>query len=230
MDGGALTALGLSLQVALVATLIVLLAGVPTAYVLARFDFRGKSLLSALMGLPLVLPPTAVGYLLLEMLSAEGLLGVERLNFDLGILLTWKAAVLASAVMSAPLVVRTARVAFEGVDPRLEMMARTLGHRRIATFLRYTLPLSYRGLLAAAILGFTRAIGEFGATVTIAGNIPGRTQTLASAIFSAQQVGDDRQAAFLLAVSLAVGLTAILISEHLSRRPALLSSSSERRR
>ncbi|HSR68376.1 MAG TPA: molybdate ABC transporter permease subunit [Acidobacteriota bacterium] len=217
MDDSALTALLLSLQVASLATLLVLLPGVPLAYLLARFEFRGKGLLSGLVGLPLVLPPTAVGYLLLEAFSEDGILGRDSLGFDPGILLTWKGAVVASGVMAMPLVVRTARVTFEGVDPRLEMMARTLGHGRLATFVSYTLPLSFKGLLAAAILGFTRAIGEFGATVTIAGNIPGRTQTLASAIFSAQQVGADREAYFLLAVSLAVGLTSILISEHLVR-------------
>lgn len=225
MDESALSALRLSLQAASVAILMVLPPGVVLAYLLARFEFRGKSLISALVGLPLVLPPTAVGYLLLEALSVHGILGRDTLGFDLGILLTWKGAVLASAVMAVPLVVRTARVTFEGVDPRLEMMARTLGHRRLATFARYTLPLSFKGLMAAAILGFTRAIGEFGATVTIAGNIPGRTQTLASAIFSAQQVGAGREASFLLAVSLAVGLTAILLAEHLSRsRPARAST------
>ncbi len=224
MDDNALTALRLSLQVASTATLLVLIPGVMLAYLLARFEFRGKSLVSALVGLPLVLPPTAVGYLLLEAFSMQGMLGREALGFDLDVLLTWKAAVLASAVMSVPLVVRTARVTFEGVDPRLEMMARTLGHGRLATFARYTLPLASKGLLAAAILGFTRAIGEFGATVTIAGNIPGRTQTLASAIFSAQQVGNDREAYFLLAVSLSVGLSAILVSEHLARRRPLRAS------
>ena len=119
--------------------------------------------------------------------------------------------------MATPLIVRTARVAFEGVDPRLEMMARTLGHGPLRTFFRTTLPLASHGLLAAAILGFTRAVGEFGATVTVAGNIPGRTQTLASAIFSAQQVGNDREASFLLVVSLTVGFAAILASEHLSK-------------
>jgi len=159
-----------------------------------------------------------VGFLLLELLGSRGPLGSERLGFDLDVLLTWKAAVLASAVMATPLVVRTARVTFEGVDPRLEMMARTLGHGRLRTFAATTLPLAGRGLLAAAILGFTRAVGEFGATVILAGNIPGRTQTLALAIFSAQQVGDDREAAALLAVALAVGVAAILTSEHLVRQ------------
>ncbi|HSR52532.1 MAG TPA: molybdate ABC transporter permease subunit [Acidobacteriota bacterium] len=226
MDEGAWMALRLSLQVASLATLLVLLPGVPLAYFLARFEFRGKGLVSALVGLPLVLPPTAVGYLLLEAFSVHGILGKESLGFDPGILLTWRGAVLAAAVMSLPLVVRTARVTFEGVDPRLEMMARTLGHGRLATFASFTLPLSFKGLLAAAILGFTRAIGEFGATVTIAGNIPGRTQTLASAIFSAQQVGADREAYFLLAVSLAVGFTSILLSEHLSRKGLARASTS----
>ncbi len=218
MSEATFEALRLSLLVASLATLIVLVPGTFLAYALARWEFPGKSLVSTLIGLPLVLPPTAVGYLLLELLATRGLLGRERLGFDLEILLTWKAAVVASAVMATPLVVRTARVTFEGIDPRLEMMARTLGNGPVRTFANTTLPLASRGLLAATILGFTRAIGEFGATVTIAGNIPGRTQTLASAIYSAQQVGDDRQAYVLLAIALAVGFAAILASEHLSRQ------------
>ncbi len=202
----------LTLQVAAVSTVIVLLPGAAVAYLLARRDFPGKQILSTLFLLPMVLPPTAVGYLLLR------LLGEATLGFDPGILLTWKAAVIASAVMATPLVVRTARVTFESVDPRLEQMARTLGHSRLSTLVRYTLPLSARGLLAAAILGFTRAIGEFGATITIAGNIPGRTQTLSSAIYSAQQAGRDGEANLLLGIALAVGFAAILASEILSRR------------
>jgi molybdate transport system permease protein len=217
MDETSLNALALTLRVASVATLGVLVPGTLLAYILARWEFFGKSLLSMAVGLPMVIPPTAVGYLLLELLGTQGFLGPRRLGFDPGILLTWKAAALASAVMAMPLIVRTARVAFEGVDPRLEMMARTLGHGPLRTFLATTLPLASRGLLAAAILGFIRAVGEFGATVTIAGNIPGRTQTLASAIFSAQQVGNDREASFLLVVSLTVGCAAILASEHLSK-------------
>lgn len=216
MDDAALTALRLTLQVASVATAAVLVPGTLVAYLLARRDFPGKGLLSALVMLPLVLPPTAVGYLLLRLLAADGPL--RRAGFDIEVLLTWRAAVLASAVMALPLVVRTARVTFEGIDPRLEAMARTLGHGRVATFWRYTLPLARRGLLAAAILGFTRAVGEFGATVTLAGNIPGRTQTLATAIYSAQQAGRNAEAYFLLAVALAVGLSAVLVAEHLARR------------
>lgn len=216
MSGATLDALLLTLRVASVATVLVLIPGTALAYLLARREFAGKSVVATLVGLPLVLPPTAVGFLLLETLAADGPLA--RLGLDLQILLTWKAAVLASAVMATPLVVRTARVAFEGVDPRLEAMARTLGQRPVTVFFRHTLPLAFRGLAAAAILGFTRAVGEFGATVILAGNIPGRTQTLASAIYSAQQVGDDQEAAVLLAVALVLGVVAIFASESLIRR------------
>ena len=211
------TVLLLTLKVATVATLLVVGPATALGYALARFEFRGKQFLSAVVGLPLVLPPTAVGFLLLRLLAADGPLGRETLGFDLGLLLTWKAAVVAAASMSIPLVVRTARVAFEGVDPRLEMMARTLGYRPAETFLRITLPLAGRGLLAGVILGFTRALGEFGATVTLAGNIPGRTQTIASAIFSAQQVGDNARADLLMLVAVAVGFGAIFAAEMLSR-------------
>lgn len=207
----------LTLQVASVATAIVLLPATLLGYALARWEFRGKQALSALVGLPLVLPPTAVGFLLLRLLATDGPLGRERLGFDLGLLLTWKGAVLAAGVMSLPLLARTARVAFEGVDPDLERMARTLGYGPVATFLRVTLPLASRGLLAAVILGFTRAVGEFGATVTVAGNIPGSTQTLASAIFSAQQVGDTERADLLMLVALTLGFFAILGAELLGQ-------------
>ncbi len=220
MDNATLVALGLTLQVAAVATAAVLVPCTLIAYALARYEFRGKAVLSSLFGLPLVLPPTAVGYLLLKALGSSGPLGPAALGFDLDILLTWKGAVVASGVMASPLVVRTARVTFEGIDPRLEMMARTLGHSRAQAFLRYTIPLATRGLLAAAILGFTRAVGEFGATVMLAGNIPGRTQTLSLAIFSAQQAGNDSEAYVLLGVAVVVGLVAILASEKLSRRPS----------
>jgi molybdate transport system permease protein len=207
----------LTLKVASVATILVMVPATLLGYVLARYDFRGKDVLSALVGLPLVLPPTAVGFLLLRLLAIDGPLGRETLGVDLDLLLNWKAAVVAAALMSIPLVVRTARVTFEGIDPRLEMMARTLGHGRLTTFVRYSLPLAKRGLLAGVILGFTRALGEFGATVTIAGNIPGRTQTLASAIFSAQQVGDEGKAYFLMIMAIVIGFVAIISSEFLSR-------------
>lgn len=207
-------------RVAAVATASIAIPAVLLGFVLARHDFPGKRFLSALVGLPLVLPPTAVGFLLLRTLAVDGPLGRDTLGVDLGILLTWRAAVVAAAVMSFPLVIRTARVAFEGVDPRLETMARTLGHGPVATFARFSLPLASKGLAAGLILGFTRALGEFGATVTIAGNIPGKTQTLSSAIFSAQQSGDDERALGLMFVALVFGFLAILLAERLSQRGA----------
>lgn len=219
MTADVVSVLLLTLRVAAVATFLVVIPALGVGYALARRDFPGKRGLSALVGLPLVLPPTAVGFLLLRLLAVEGPLGRETLGFDLGVLLTWKAAVMAAAVMSFPLVARTARVTFEGVDPRLEAMHRTLGHGPGATFFRITLPLAARGLVAGILLGFTRALGEFGATVILAGNIPGRTQTLASAIFTAQQVGDQTRADLLMAVALAVGFAAILGAELLADRP-----------
>jgi molybdate transport system permease protein len=216
----ALEAVWSTLAWAALATGGVMVPGTLVAYVLARHDFRGKQVVSTLFSLPLVLPPTAVGYLLLRLFAADGPLGRDTLGLDLRVILTWKAVVVASAVMATPLVVRTARVSFEGVDPRYEEMARTLGHGRAATFFRYTLPLAARGLLAAMILGFTRAVGEFGATIVLAGNIPGRTQTLASAIFSAQQAGREEEANLLLVIALAVGFAAVYATEYLSRMQA----------
>jgi len=211
----------LTLQVATVSTLIVLLPATVLGYVLARYEFFGKNVLSALVGLPLVLPPTAVGFLLLRLFAVDGPLGRETLGFDLTILLTWKGAVIATATMSLPLVARTAKATFEGINPRLELMAHTLGHGRLATFFQYSLPMARRGLLGAVILGFTRAMGEFGATVTIAGNIPGRTQTIASAIFSAQQVGAQARADFFMLVAIVLGFLAILSAELLGHGRAL---------
>jgi molybdate transport system permease protein len=202
------------------ATALVMVPGTLVAYVLARRDFRGKRIVSTLFSLPLVLPPTAVGYLLLRTFAVDGPLGRDTLGIDLDVILSWKAVVIACAVMATPLVVRTARVSFEAVDPRYEDMARTLGHGRAATFLRYTLPMARRGLMAALILGFTRAVGEFGATIILAGNIPGRTQTLATAIFSAQQAGRESEANVLLIIALITGFAAVYASEALSQKQA----------
>lgn len=213
-----LEALRSTLLWAALATALVMIPGSLLAYALARFEFPGKKVISTLFSLPMVLPPTAVGYLLLRLFAFDGPLGRETIGFDLGVILTWKAVVIACAVMATPLVVRTARVSFEGVDPRYEDMARTLGHGRIRTFFGYTLPLASRGLLAAVILGFTRAVGEFGATIILAGNVPGRTQTLSSAIFSAQQAGREQEADILLLIALGVGFTAIFITEYLSQK------------
>ncbi len=218
MSETALEALKSTLVYSSLATLLVMVPGTLLAYALARYTFRGKSLVSTFFSLPLVLPPTAVGYMLLRLFAVNGPLGRSVLGVDLDVILTWKAVVIACAVMATPLVVRTARVSFEAVDPRFEGMARTLGYSRVVTFFRVTLPLAGRGLLAALILGFTRAVGEFGATIILAGNIPGRTQTLASAIFSAEQAGNQAEANFLLGVALVVGFAAIFVTEYLSQK------------
>ncbi|HEX6853083.1 MAG TPA: molybdate ABC transporter permease subunit [Candidatus Polarisedimenticolaceae bacterium] len=215
----ALAPLLLTLQVAATSMALVAAPAFAAAYLLARREFRGKAALSTFLTLPLVLPPTAIGFLLLSLFAYDGPLGRSTLGFDPGVLLTWKGAVLAQSVLAMPLVVRTARVAFEGVDPRLEAMARTLGHAPRAVFLRFTVPLAARGLTAALILGFTRAVGEFGATVIVAGNIPGRTQTLASAIYGAQQAGRAREAGILVGVALLLGFVAVYVAERLGGRP-----------
>ncbi len=223
MDETTLTALRLTLQYAASATLLVLFPGIALAYLLARFEFRGKNIVAALATLPMVMPPTAVGYLLLRLFASDGPLGPRLLGVDLDVVLTGRGVVIACAIMAMPLVVRTARVTFEGVDPRYETMARTLGFGPLAAIVRFTLPLASRGLVAAFILGFARAMGEFGATITVAGNIPGKTQTLASAIFSAQQSGNEREAYFLLGIALVTGFCAILAAEWLARtRPGFL--------
>jgi molybdate transport system permease protein len=217
----------LSLKVALCATLIITPLGTLGGLALARGRFRGRSVVETLLSLPLVLPPTAVGFLLLRLLARDGPFGINHLGVDLGLLLTWKGAVLASAAMSLPLVARTARVAFEEVDQRLEAMARTLGLGPWRTFAEVTLPLARRGLLAAALLGFARALGEFGATVIVAGNIPGRTQTLALAIFSDIQAGDDRRALWLVGVTVVIAFAAVFTVERLLRPRAAARAGSE---
>jgi len=218
-DATTATVLGTTLRVACGATLLAAPLGVALGRLLAARSFRGKSLLETFVALPLVLPPTAIGYLLLALFSRSGWLGERALGFDPDLLFTWKAAVLASAVVAVPLVARTARTAFEEVDPRLELMARTLGMSRLQALCRVTLPLARRGLLAAVMLGFARALGEFGATVIVAGNIPGRTQTLALAIFSEIQLGHTEGALRLVAIT--VGLAFVLVAgiERLLRRP-----------
>ena len=216
MSDAALVALGLSARVALCATLAILPPGIALGWLLARRDVPGKALLETLAALPLVLPPTAVGYLLLRLLARDGPLGERALGLDL--LFTWKGAVLASAVMALPLVVRTARLAFEEVNPRLEAMARTLGLGPLRAFAEVTLPLARRGLAAAAVLGFTRALGEFGATVIVAGNIPGKTQTLALAIFSEMQAGRDSSAMTLVGITVVLAFVALWTVEILQRK------------
>ena len=207
----------LSLKVAACATAVILPPGILVGLLLARRDFPGRSLVETITALPLVLPPTAVGYVLLRALARNGPLGERRVGFDLDLLLTWKGAALASAVMALPLVARTSRVAFEQIDPRLEAMARTMGSGPLRAFVEVTLPLARRGLLAAALLGFSRALGEFGATVIVAGNIPGRTRTLALAIFDDIQTGRDQEALVLVGITVALAFATVWTAELLMR-------------
>lgn len=218
IDPDTLAILLVTLRVAFCAAALVTPLGIAAGFVLARHAFPGKTLVETIVALPLVLPATAIGYILLDLLARDGWLGERALGFDLGILFTWRAAVLATAVVAFPLVARTARAAFEDVDPRLEGLARTLGMSRMRTFALVTLPLARRGLLAAGLLGFGRALGEFGATVIVAGNIPGRTQTLALAIFSEIQLGDARAAWRLVAITAVLALVVTACVERLLGR------------
>jgi molybdate transport system permease protein len=213
-----LRVVGLTLQVAGLATLAILPPGILAALALARYAGPGKGALETLLSLPLVLPPTAVGLLLLELLSARHLPGSWLASLGVEVVFTWKAAVLASAVMAFPLLVRSARTAFEEVDPRLVGMARVLGCSAASAFFRITLPLAWRGVLAGTVLAFSRALGEFGATVMVAGNIPGRTRTLALAIFQESQMGRDQGALTLAAITAVLAFAALWSVEWISRR------------
>ncbi|GGE53487.1 molybdate ABC transporter permease [Agaricicola taiwanensis] len=210
----------LSLRVATVATLFSLPVALITALILARGRFPGRILLDGFVHLPLVLPPVVTGYLLLITFGRRGPAGafLEQ-TFGLVFSFRWTGAALAAAVMGFPLMVRAMRLSIEAVDPRLEKAARTLGRGPIETFLRVTVPLSFPGILAGAVLAFAKALGEFGATITFVSNIPGETRTLPTAIYSFTQVpGGDASAARLVVVAVAISLTALILSEVLSRR------------
>jgi molybdate transport system permease protein len=207
-----------SLQVAALSTALILAPGVALALLLARYRGPGRSALDTLLSLPLVLPPTAVGIVLLEMLAGRAPLGRWLAEHGIEVVFTWKAVVLATSVMSLPLLVRSAATAFAEVDPRLVGLARTLGSSPTRTFFRVTLPLAWRGVLAGAVLAFARALGEFGATVMVAGNIPGRTQTLALAIFHHNQIGRDNRALALAGVTVALAFATLWSAERLERR------------
>ena len=209
--------LGLTLRTAALATLLIVPPGLAIAWLLARYHWRGKSFVETLVALPLVMPPVATGLLLLQLLGRRGLIG-RHLPFD--VVFTWRAVVIAMMVMSFPLLVRASRVAFEEVNPRLEQIARTLGARDSRVFLTITLPLAARGIASGMLLAFARAIGEFGATLLVAGNIPGRTTTLSLAIYKFVQLGRDADAYRLLIVAVLVAFTAVWITEAFLRRRA----------
>ena len=211
-------AVSLSLQVALWAVAVSLPFGILLGWLLARRSFRGKWIVETLVNLTLVLPPVVTGYLLLRVLGREGLIGAW-LEQTLGVRIafTWWAAALASAALGFPLMVRAIRLAFQGVDPRLEEAARSLGARPVDAFLSVSLPLARSGIIAGAVLAFARSLGEFGATITFAGNIPGATQTLPLAVFSEMnRAGGSSTRLVIVAVVLAAG--ALAASEWLERR------------
>ena len=214
-----LDALRLSLWVALVAVALSLPLAVAMAYVLARCRFWGHGLLNALVHLPLVLPPVVTGYLLLVVFGRKGALGpvLEALGMQLAF--TSAGAALAAAVMAFPLIVRAIRLALEAVDPRLEEAAGTLGASPIKVFAFVTLPLILPGLIAGAVVGFAKALGEFGATITFVSNIPGETQTLASAIYAMLQVpGQEAAVGRMIVLSLILSFGALFLSEILARK------------
>ncbi len=212
-------ALKLSLKVATVATLASLPAGVAVAYLLARGRFPGRSVLDALVHLPLILPPVVTGYLLLLAFGRKGPVGAWlEAHFGLVFSFRWTGAALAAAVMGFPLMVRAIRLSIEAVDRRLEQAAGTLGAGPILTFLLVTLPLALPGILAGSVLAFAKAMGEFGATITFVANIPGETQTLPTAIYTFTQVpGGDAAAMRLVLISVAVSVLALVLSEWLAR-------------
>ena len=215
-----ITAIWLSLKVATAASLASLPVAIAVAWLLARRDFFGKALLNGLVHLPLVLPPVVTGYLLLIGFGRRGPVG-EALDACCGIVFSfrWTGAALACAVMAFPLVVRAIRLAIESIDPRLEAAASTLGAPPLFVFATITLPLAAPGILAGLILGFAKALGEFGATITFVSNIPGETQTIATAIYSYTQVpGGDAGAIRLTLVSIFIAMVALMASELLARR------------
>jgi len=203
-----------TIAVSALSTALILPLGIPLAWLLARKDWRGKSLVETLVALPLVLPPVATGLILLKLLGRRGPIGGFLENsLGLQIVFTWKAVVIAIAVMSFPLLVRSARIAFEEVSPRLENVARTLGAGPVRVFFSITLPLAARGVFAGSILAFARALGEFGATILVAGNIPGKTSTLSLSIYNEIQLGHDDQAFALLGISVLLAFGAVWFSE-----------------
>jgi molybdate transport system permease protein len=212
VDMGDLGPFWLSLRVASLATVLIVVAGLPAALVLARARFPGKALIAGILVLPLVLPPTVLGYYLLQVLGRRSILGFW-LEHRLGVTLVfhWSGAVIASAVAAFPLFLLPARGAFEAVDPALEDVARLLGRGEISVFLAVTLPLAWRGLAAGIVLAFARALGDFGATLMVAGNIPGLTQTAALAIYDAVQVNDSARAGWLTLWISLVSIVALLI-------------------
>ena len=205
----------------MVGTLIGLPVALVVGWLLAKSSIRGKVLLDTLVTFPLVLPPVVTGYFLLILLGRNGPIGQLLHNlFGVDVVFTWIAAALAAGLVSLPLMVRAIEVAMANVDPRLEFASRTLGAGPLRTFFGVTVPLARRGILAAVLLGFARGLGEFGATIVVAGNIPGRTQTVPLALFNRIETGDDAAAVRLIAVSLILAFGALILHHRLVHRRA----------
>ncbi|MBI4563029.1 MAG: molybdate ABC transporter permease subunit [Candidatus Rokubacteria bacterium] len=201
--------LWLSLRVSLTATALTLLMGIPVAWLLARKRFAGRDLLEAFVVLPLILPPTVLGYYMLVIIGSQGPVGRALATVGFELAFTWRAAVLAACVGSIALLIKSAQAGFEMVDPRLEQAARTLGRSEWGIFWAVTLPLAWRSVLAGSVLAFCRAMGEFGITLMVAGSIPGRTQTLALAIYDQVQANQMGEANALALI--AIGVVGILL-------------------
>ena len=210
--------LWLSLRVSLLATLLAAAAGLPLAWLLARRQFWGRELLNGLASLPLVLPPTVLGYYLLVVLGQQSPIGRWLNEIGWPLVFTWRGAVVAASVAAFPLLVATARAGFESVDQRLEEIARTLGRSELDIFWRVTLPLAWPSLLAAAALTFARALGDFGATLMVAGNIPGRTQTAAIYIYDLLQANRRDEAGLMALIVTGLALLLFIVSQTLTRR------------
>lgn len=203
----ALLPLMLTLKVALFATAFAFLAGVCCAYFLIHKKIWGRDFIDSVLTLPLVLPPTVLGYYLLVLFGRNGWIGQWlRDFFGVSLIFTWQGAVVASTIVSLPLIFKSAKAAFESVDTTLENAARTLGHSEFTVFLKVSFPTAWRGIMAGTMLAFARAMGEFGATLMIAGNLPGKTQTLSVAVYQAVQAGDDSMANTLVIITSCVSL------------------------
>lgn len=209
----------LSLQVAVIATLINIPIAIYVGWLIGRKNIKGKLILETLISLPLALPPVVTGYFLLILVGREAPLGqLSQFIFGADIVFTWVASALAASVVSFPLMVRAIIVAMQGVDTTLERSARSLGAGPLRTFFKITMPLCYNGLVAGVLLGFVRAIGEFGATIVVAGNIPGRTQTIPLAIYSKVQLGKDSEALNLILVSTLMAIMTLMVHHWLITR------------
>ncbi|MES2993378.1 MAG: molybdate ABC transporter permease subunit [Pseudomonadota bacterium] len=219
MDSPIWITLALTLKVAAWATAINLVLGVAAGWLLARRRFVGREFVDAVLTLPLVLPPTVLGYYLLVVIGRRGWLGgwLEA-NLGIQLIFTWQGAVVAATIVAFPLVLKAARTAFEAVDPQLENAARVLGLGEWALFCRVTLPLAWPGILAGTLLVFARALGEFGATLMVAGSIPGRTQTLSVAVYEAVQAGQDDTANLLVAITSITCIVVLLAAGRLTPR------------